>query len=907
MEKHHSCLNTRAIIEYFDDRFPAALPRLLTGLGPDIAALPDSREFLMEINNWVSSDVVITMFHNAREITQDENIAFEIGFQSAARKKLGYVQRIIMFMYKNPRATLKRVQAINDKFNKNKTIEIVETGRDHAVVRLHWFPHIPGIVDFCRFNRGIYTGIPTIWNLPPARVFETKCFFKGDQYCEYHLHWERKSWLRETLLPSLAPWSLLKSTVVELERDKELLKNKFNEIHQLNLELQEKIAQLLCLQQTSTAALSLLSLEELLRICLELLIHFTKLDRASIFLLDEGGETLELKHVAGVEPDIAARLRGYRIYASRTDNVIARTASTGSPTVLQGMAPGPGGEFLSLLPDLPSQAGILAPLLVHNQVTGVIVAERLRQQPAITEAEQQFVKSFANHMAIALEKAVLYQQLETSERKYRELVENSHEGIWIIDAGGFIRFANRRMREIAGDEDLERQRVASFLSRADLAAWERAQLQNREGRVVQIELELTSRNRATVPVSMSSVPMMAQGRFLGSFAMFSDLSEKKEMEKQLLQHEKMEALGTLAGGIAHNFNNLLMNILGLTGLILDRAGVADPAYPDLKQIEQEVIKGSALTKQLLSLGRGGSFSPRPIDLNAHVTQAAELFCRTRSEIVIARKLAPNLPAVEADPGQLEQVVLNLLVNAWQAMAGRGEMVLATAQVFLDEAFCQPYGRPSGRYVHLALTDSGAGMNPDTAAKIFEPFFTTKKDGKGTGLGLATVYAIINHHRGIIKVESFPRYGTTFHIYLPVSAMPVSAEPAPNLSVVKGFGELLLVDDEDSIRTVGQRILGQLGYQVQAAASGVQALEIYRQYRPGIDLVILDIVMPSMGGRETFERLKEVDPGVKVLVTSGYSLDGEAQKMLDAGALGFIQKPYRIDALSQKIAEILAKQ
>ena len=179
MDKHHSCLNTRAIIEYFEAQSPEAVPALLAGLGPEIAALPDPREFLLETNNWVSSEVVIQMFRNARRITGREDIAFDIGFQSAARKKLGYVQRIIMLAYKNPRSTLKRVQAINDKFNKNKTIEIVKTSRDRAVIRLHWLPHIPGHLDFCRFNQGIYSGIPTIWNLPPAQVVETRCFFQG--------------------------------------------------------------------------------------------------------------------------------------------------------------------------------------------------------------------------------------------------------------------------------------------------------------------------------------------------------------------------------------------------------------------------------------------------------------------------------------------------------------------------------------------------------------------------------------------------------------------------------------------------------------------------------------------------------------------------------------------------------
>ncbi len=280
MQKHHSCLNTRAIIEYFQENFPEDLPRLLEGLGPEIDSLANPLEFLMEINNWVSSRVVIQMFANARAVTGNDRIAFEIGFQSAARKKLGYVQRIIMFAYKNPRRTLKRVQAINDKFNRNKRIEVVETTRDRAVVRLHWFKHVPGDLDFCLFNQGIYSGIPTIWNLPPGRVVETKCFFKGDDCCEYHFKWQRKSLFRDTVLRWSMPWSLLRSTIEELERDKELLKNKFSEIHKLNLQLQEKVGQLLCLQQTGTAALSFLNLDELLKVSLGLLINFTKLDRA---------------------------------------------------------------------------------------------------------------------------------------------------------------------------------------------------------------------------------------------------------------------------------------------------------------------------------------------------------------------------------------------------------------------------------------------------------------------------------------------------------------------------------------------------------------------------------------------------------------------------------------------------
>lgn len=248
MEKHHSCLNTRAIIEYFQGKAPEEVPRLLSGLGPEIDNLVDPLDFLMEINNWVPSDVVIKMFENAREISGDENIAQKIGFESAARRKLGYIQRIILFAYRDPRRSLRRVQKINDKFNRNKRVDLVEATRDRAVVRLHWFPEIPATMDFCLFNKGIYTGIPTIWNLPPAILDETKCYFKGDDYCEYHLKWAKRYSLKDTLLHLLVPWRALNYTIEELERDKELLKKKFDEIHLLNIALREKLSQLLQLQ-----------------------------------------------------------------------------------------------------------------------------------------------------------------------------------------------------------------------------------------------------------------------------------------------------------------------------------------------------------------------------------------------------------------------------------------------------------------------------------------------------------------------------------------------------------------------------------------------------------------------------------------------------------------------------------
>jgi PAS domain-containing protein len=495
MEKHHSCLNTRAIIEYFQENLPEEVQGLFEGLGPEIEGLANPQEFLMEINNWVSSDVVTKMFENAKRLSNNERIAFKIALESAARKKLGYVQRIIMFAHKNPRRSLKRVQAINDKFNKNKTIELVETKGDSAIVRLHWFKDIPANKDFCLFNQGIYTGIPTIWNLPPAILEETKCLFAGDDYCEYHLKWLRKFSVKETLLKFLVPWRALNYTIEELERDKELLKKKFDEIHHLNIRLKEKIDQLICLQETSTAALSVLNLEKLLQVTLRLLTNSAKLDRAGILLIDEQTEVLELCYAVGIEKELFEQVRNYKIPIAKVDNVIARVAMTGIPVVIQDVSRSKLNMNNPLIQQFKPKAFILAPLTVRGKVIGVLLADRVRGA-VISDGDREFIVSFANQIAIALENAILYRKLEISERKYRELVENAHEGIWIIDDKGLIKFVNQRMREITGLEKLENQNIYELFDHYHQGLLENALARNKKNQVAQQELEMACRTGA---------------------------------------------------------------------------------------------------------------------------------------------------------------------------------------------------------------------------------------------------------------------------------------------------------------------------------------------------------------------------------------------------------------------------
>ena len=395
---------------------------------------------------------------------------------------------------------------------------------------------------------------------------------------------------------------------------------------------------------------------------------------------------------------------------------------------------------------------------------------------------------------------------------------------------------------------------------------------------------------------------------------FFDISDSKqaeqkrsELEAQLLHVQKMEAIGTLAGGIAHDFNNILQAIFGYVQILMLEKEESDPDYEKLAEIQKAVQRVKELTDQLLIFGRKVEIKLRPVDLNHEIKLVSKLLERTIPKMInIVLKLSDNLKIINADPIQLEQIIINLGINARDAMPDGGKLIIETKNVILDELYCKSHlGSVPGEYVLLAISDTGHGMEKEIREHIFEPFFTTKEIGKGTGLGMAVVYGIVKSLGGYITCYSEPGQGATFKIYLPALQYQEVEIAAEKKEKMPGGNEtILLVDDDKTLLDLGSQIFGRHGYTVTTAECGEEAVEIYKAQKNRLDLVILDVGMPGMGGHKCLQELLKIDPHVKVIIASGYAVTRKLQKTLESGAAGFLAKPFNmVDAL-KKIREIL---
>jgi PAS domain S-box-containing protein len=500
-----------------------------------------------------------------------------------------------------------------------------------------------------------------------------------------------------------------------------------------------------------------------------------------------------------------------------------------------------------------------------------------------------------------------------SEERFRALVEHSSDALILLDSQGRVTYVSASSQRHLGwtAADMLGRSIFDFLHSDDreLAGARLADAGQWPGATITQELRFQHADGTWHHMECVGVNRLNEPSVGAIVINARDVTERRRLEDQLRQAQKMEAVGRLAGGVAHDFNNLLTAILGYCNLMLDEIPAEDPLRQDLEEIRQAGDRAAALTRQLLAFSRRQMLQPQIIDLNTLVRQMEKMLRRLIGEdIELVTPLGPDLTQVKVDPASIEQVLVNLAVNARDAMPLGGRLTIETAMVDLDDAYAETHVTViPGRYVMLAVSDTGQGMDAATRARIFEPFFTTKEQGKGIGLGLATVYGIVKQSGGYIWVYSEPGHGTVFKVYLPPSDVAASAlrpvEPASESEKHRGWETVLLVEDEDAVRALAREVLRRQGYVVLEARHGLDALRVAERHQDPIHLLVTDVVMPHMSGRDLARRLADARPNMKLLFISGYTDHAVVHRDLTPGS-AFLQKPFTPENFAQKVRSVL---
>lgn len=498
--------------------------------------------------------------------------------------------------------------------------------------------------------------------------------------------------------------------------------------------------------------------------------------------------------------------------------------------------------------------------------------------------------------------------LKESEVRFQLLVESAHDGILYIDPEGTIQFANPRMREILKDRQPEGKNLKDYYDEQNREILEEKLRVRRSGESTTYFITLTDLEGLRHEMVVSGTPDFDhEDNYLGAMGIFTDISELRKLEAQLQQSQKMEAIGTLAGGIAHDFNNILSGILGYASLLKKHAAADSRLAHYADMIGKSAERGAALASQLLTFSRKGPRFVKNVDVHKLIEDVMEILHHTLDRrILIVTRMDAESSVVEGDPGQIQQVIMNLCINAKDAMPKGGRLLLTTDAIEVDEQYSRTReGLHPGPYLNITVEDTGEGMPEHVRRRVFEPFFTTKEEGKGTGLGLSMVYSAVKSHAGYVEVYSEPGVGTSFKMLFPLKRdVGVDQDPTSFDNVALGTGTVLVVDDEEIIRTVLADMLREMGFRVLTAEDGQEGLEIYRESWREIDAVIMDLIMPRLGGKGAFRAMREINPSVRVILSTGFSQDRAIEEALSEGVVAFVQKPFRIEELSNAIYKAL---
>ena len=664
--------------------------------------------------------------------------------------------------------------------------------------------------------------------------------------------------------------------------------------------------------EVTNAISSTMKVNELLDLIVDRVLHITNSNHGGLFLLNTATEMLELVSSKGI-PNENLRIMKIKV----GESVAGWVAEHGESVLIHDVEQDSRYKHFVNFENIKSMLSV--PLIHKGKLIGVLGADRLQGEEYFNNDDLEIAKDFANQAVLAIENARLFEEIKISEEKYRTLFEETEEVVILSSPEGKILDINPSGVRLFGFDSkfdmLGLQSVSELYFNSEDRQHYLSEMINK-GQVKNLEVEMRTREGKKIVVLESSVCVKNEKGEIQFFrGIIRDITEKRRLEYQFIQSQKMESIGLLAGGIAHDFNNILSGILGYSSLIKTSIDETHQFYKFVDSIEVSAKRAAELTSQLLAFARGGKYLAKKFNLNDVISETMTIIDRTIDKAIeIELFLSENLPLIEGDPVQMQQVVLNLCVNARDAINGQGKIIIETTDILLGENdSVLKNNLKSGLFVMLSVTDTGSGMDKETMTRIFEPFFTTKEIGQGTGLGLAMVYGVVKNHEGTINVYSEIGKGTTFRVYLPAqeaAALPVNTEPnngakKPDQDLQSHDNALVLVvDDEESLRSLLYDTLTGFGYRVVTASNGLEAVDIYKDQMNDISLVILDIVMPKLGGFETFVELQKINPKVKTILSSGFSQNMQTQDMLKNGVKDFIQKPFQVKDLLRKVKAVL---
>ena len=901
---------------------------------------------LEDEGHWLTQKQVDKFYEMLSKTSGDFDIARKVGQYTPFSQAAGKVSQYTLgFM--TPAAAYAVLEKLYPHMSRGVTLRTNKVGT--AIVEAVAIQN-PGVKEKpyqCENRMGVFEGMAKLFTNEFAKIDHYTCMHVSGDRCSYTIRWEEtpsfiwKRVVNYSLLFSLlaCPFfffflpvlfsimATLFSVVLVmglslyqayLEKDEltTTFKNHGDMASSLLDEINIRYNNAMLVQEIGQASSNILNIDELLKFTMETFEKRLDFDRGLIMLADK--DRTHLRYTAGYGYNMADE-----DYLQKTEFHLDNPKSKG-PFVLAFKDQKPflvndikdvekdiSNKSREFAKQLGASSFICVPIVYEGKSEGVIAVDNSRSKRMLNQSDLNLLLGIALQIGISINNARSYQQILEREERFRALSENSPDIIYTINVDGIFSYVNPAWERILGHatEEVIGKYFEDFVKKEELDHFNRIfeAIHDRKEHAGNVEFTILHKDGTERLFTLSGAPNLdSDGNIIGVVGIIKDISEQKKLESQLLHAQKMEAIGTLAGGIAHDFNNLLTGIQGYASLMFLDMNACHPLYDKLKGIEDQVRSAAQLTKQLLGVARGGKYEVSVSNMNDIIDKTSTMFGRTKKEISIYRKYENDVWAVEIDRGQVEQVLLNIYVNAWQAMPDGGSLYLETANVILDEEYVKPFFVKPGKYVKVSVTDTGIGMDEKTKARIFEPFFTTKELGRGTGLGLASAYGIINGHNGIINVASDQGYGTTFTIYMPASDKEFIKEEEVSDDLIRGEGTILLVDDEDVIIDVGKESLEVLGYDVLTAKSGQEAIEIFKTRNGKIDLVILDMIMPGMNGMEAFEILKSMNPKIKVIISSGYSMETHPAKMMGRGSSAFIQKPYGVTELSRKVREVLDK-